>query len=114
MVSPCLIFGQSSRAGPPYRLPVWWSSAVEEDVATFTGEAARSYFSSRGTMGVPEKCIVDDLPHTRGCVNCYRAWEMEKMLSLPIVCGACSKYIYVSVILVLYLVFLEIQVFFIN
>ena len=74
VVPPCCIFGQSSRARPPYRLPVWWSSAPKEDIAAFPGETARSYFCPLGAVG-GLRCVARDLPHTQCCARSHRAWK---------------------------------------
>lgn len=89
--SPCPVFGRSSHARPPHRLPVWRSSAIEEGGATCTGGAARSYFSPQGTVAVPGKCIMGDLPRQGGMLTATGHGEMEKTLSLPAVWGGCGK-----------------------
>ena len=53
--SPSPIVGQRSHVRPPYRLQVWWSSATEEDVATYLGGIAKSHSSQQGPVGASEK-----------------------------------------------------------
>lgn len=54
-----------------------------EDVATSVGGAARSYLSSQCTVGVLEKCVMDDFPPKSVVLTPLGHGKIEKTLSLP-------------------------------
>lgn len=73
--SPSPIVGQCSHIRPPYRLQVWWSSAIEEDVATYSGGIAKSHSSQQGPVGASEKWMLANLPHTKCCASSCGAYK---------------------------------------
>lgn len=81
MASPCPIVGQSSHARPS--LPVWWPSAIEEDVATYLGRTAKSQFSEQGSVGVSEKYLMETSLIQSFVLTPVGRVNMEKTLSLP-------------------------------